>query len=341
MPELRKDPIMDRWVIIAAERGRRPRPATLYEELPPAPNNPFTAGNEDKTPCEVFAIRATGTAPNGPGWDVRVVPNRFPALQVEGDLQPRGIGLYDCMNGIGAHEIIIESPQHDADLPDLPAEQLEKVLLAWVQRTIDLRRDIRLQYHLIFRNKGFLAGATIPHPHSQLIATPVIPDVPKAKLAAARHHFLRKNRCLFADLIDQELATGERVVLQTAHFVVLAPYASRFPFELVIYPLRQCHDLVLLHEAERRDLASVLKRVLARQREVLHDPPYNLMVTNSPSTTARPGRPDYWGTLAEDFRWHVEIVPRLQQIAGFDWATGFSINPVSPEEAAASLREGI
>lgn len=340
MPELRKDPIMERWVIIAPERGRRPRPQALQYELPPAPNNPFSPGNEDKTPPEVFAIRATGSVPNGPGWDVRVVPNRFPALQVEGELRPRGDGLYDCLNGIGAHEIIIESPQHDADLPDLTPEQIEKVLLAWIQRTSDLRRDVRLQYQQIFRNKGFLAGATVAHPHSQLVATPIIPDVPKAKLAAARAHFLRKGRCLFADLIDQELSRGERVVMQTRHFVVLTPYASRFPFELVVYPLRQCHDLILLDETERRDLAYLLRNLLGQLRMALDDPPYNLMITNAPSTVARPGRPDYWGTLADDFRWHLEVVPRLQQVAGFEWGTGFTINPVSPEEAAATLREG-
>jgi len=129
--------------------------------------------------------------------------------------------------------------------------------------------------------------------------------------------------------------------MATRHFVVLTPYASRFPFELVIYPLRQCHDLVLLDESERRDLSYVLKNLLTRLREALHDPPYNLMLTNAPSTVARPGRPDYWGTLADDFRWHLELVPRLQQVAGFEWGTGFAINPVSPEEAAETLREGI
>ncbi len=206
---------------------------------------------------------------------------------------------------------------------------------------IDLRRDIRLQYQQIFRKQRVPGRATVAHPHSQLVATPIIPDVPKAKLAAARAHFLRKGRCLFADLIDQELAAGERVVMATRHFVVLTPYASRFPFELVIYPLRQCHDLVLLDESERRDLSYVLKNLLTRLREALHDPPYNLMLTNAPSTVARPGRPDYWGTLADDFRWHLELVPRLQQVAGFEWGTGFAINPVSPEEAAETLREGI
>jgi len=198
MPELRKDPIMDRWVIIAPERGRRPRPPDSGAGAAAGAEQPvLAAGERGQDPAaEVFAIRATGSLPNGPGWDVRVVPNRFPDAAVEGELHPRGQGSTNAMNGIGAHEIIIESPQHDADLPDMPTEQLEKILLAWIQRTIDLRRDIRLQYQQIFRNKGFLAGATVAHPHSQLVATPIIPDVPKAKLAAARAHSCAKGAAL-------------------------------------------------------------------------------------------------------------------------------------------------
>lgn len=339
MPELRKDPLLERWVIIAAERGRRPSPAGLLEDLPLMPNNPFTAGNEAKTPPEVFAIRRAGTAPNTPGWDVRVVPNRFPALQVEGDTDPRALGMFDLMNGVGAHEVIIETPRHDLDLCDLPPKQVEKVITAYVERTRDLRRDLRLRYHMIFRNKGLAAGATIRHPHSQLIATPIIPSLPKAKLAAAREHYRRKERSVFGDLLQQERAAGERVVIETAHFVVLTPYASRFPFELVVYPLRQCHDLTLITDEERADFAALLVTVLNKLRRALDDPPYNLMLFNAPNAIPRPGRADDWGTLALDYRWHLEIVPRLQHLAGFEWGTGFHINPVAPEEAATFLRE--
>ncbi|MCC7495581.1 MAG: hypothetical protein IT204_24740 [Fimbriimonadaceae bacterium] len=339
MPELRKDPILDRWVIIAAERGHRPLPPSGEAELPLMPNGPFTAGNEDKTPAEVFAVRPPGSPANGPVWDVRVVPNRFPALQVEGQVDPRAVGLFDAMNGVGAHEVIIETPRHDVDLSDLPPGHVEKVLTAYTERIRDLRRDLRLRYHCVFRNRGAAAGATLRHPHSQLIATPIIPALPKAKLAAAREHFRRKERCLFADLIDQERRDGSRVVLESAHHLVLAPYASRSPFELVVYPLRQCHDFTLLTDAERADLAAVLVGVLRRVRAALGDPAYNYMLFNAPSTSARPGRPDYWGTLAHDWRWHLEILPRVTGTAGFEWGTGFHINPVAPEEAAAFLRQ--
>ncbi len=339
MPELRKDPLVDRWVIIAAERGRRPTPEP--DDLEPAPNNPFTPGHEDRTPPEVFAIRPPGSAPNTPGWSVRVVPNRFPALQVEGQTAPAADGLYDRLNGIGAHEVIIESPRHDVDLCDLSADHVGLVLTAYGERIRDLRRDFRMRYHMVFRNKGRRAGATIRHPHSQLIGTPVIPPVPKAKLAAAREYYRQKERCLFADLIDQERRSGARVVLETAHHLVLAPYASRLPFELVVYPLRQCHDFVELADDEQADLAELLIGVLGKLRDALADPPYQMMLCNAPNTTARLGRPDYWGTLAYDWRWHLEIVPRLEVTAGFETATGLYINPVAPEEAAAYLRDGV
>ncbi len=339
MPELRKDPLQDRWVIIAAERGRRPAAARTTEELPPMPNNPFSPGNESRTPPEVLAYRPAGSAPNTPGWDVRVVPNRFPALQVEGLTAPRAMGVYDLMNGVGAHEVIIETPRHDVDLCDLPPKHVEKVIAAYCERIVDLRQDFRLRYHMVFRNKGREAGATVRHPHSQLIATPIIPSVPKAKLAASREHYLRHERCLLADIIDEERRDGTRVVAETKHFIVLTPYASRFPFELLILPLRQCHDVTLITEEERADFAITLTDALKRLRKALDDPPYNYMLFTAPSTTPRPGRPDYWGTLPYDYRWHLEIVPRVQQTAGFEWGTGFYINPVAPEEAASFLRQ--
>lgn len=339
MPELRKDPIGDRWVIIAPERGRRPSPPRPAED-PISMNTPFCAGNEDRTPPEVFAIRPDGSPPNSPGWLVRVVPNRYPVLQVEGELDRRGHGMYDLMNGIGAHEVIIESPRPDLDLCDLPAEHVAHVITAYIERIRDLRRDIRLRHHMVFRNKGTAAGATIRHPHSQLIATPIIPVQPLAKLNACREYYQSKERNLFADIIRQEQEHNERVVLERDGFIVFAPYASRFPFELAIFPLRQCHDVTLLGEGERLAFARVLIEVLQRLRVALDDPPYNYMLFTAPSPARRPGQSDVSETIAEDFRWHLEIVPRLQQTAGFEWGTGFYVNPVAPEDAARFLREG-
>jgi UDPglucose--hexose-1-phosphate uridylyltransferase len=338
MSELRKDPLVERWVIIAPERGRFPWPLTPEPAPPPDAVSPFAEGQEAHTPPEIWAVRAPGTPPNSPGWDVRVVPNRFPALQVEGQLDGQAEGIFDAVAGIGAHEVIVEAPRADVDLCDLPAPHLALVLLAYIERIRDLRRDLRLRYVAVFRNKGRAAGATVNHPLSQLVALPTIPPLPMAKLRSAREHYRRKERSIFSDIIRQEEAHGERVVLQTEHFIVLAPYASRSPFELVIYPRRQCHDLTLISDAERLDLAEVLGNVLRRLRVALNDPPYNYMLFTSPNAIPRPGRADWWSSLEVDYRWHLEIVPRLTAAGGFSAASGCYLNPVAPEEAAAFLR---
>jgi len=300
---------------------------------------PFCYENEDKTPPEIYAVRPANTQPNKPGWLVRVVPNRYPALTIEGDLNRQGLGMFDLMNGVGAHEIIIESPDHHLNLCEALPEQIEHIVRAYIARVEDLRRDKRLRHIIVFRNYGRAAGASLAHPHSQLIATAIVPRLPKEKLEAARLHYQRKERCIFCDLIRQEQALGERVVLETQHFIVLSPFASRFPFELVIFPLRHSHDFVNLQPEEIADLARVLKEALWRLKVALDNPPYNYMIHTAPSTHPRPGRPEYWGTLALDYHWHIEICPRLTRVAGFEWGTGFYINPVAPEEATRFLRE--
>src|SRR2546428_3628291 len=207
MPELRKDPVVGRWVIISTERGRRP--SDFNGSGPPSTNPkicPFDVGNEDKTPPEVLAYREPGTAPNAPGWTVRVVPNKFPALQIEGGLDRRGEGLYDRMNGVGAHEVIIEGPDHATELADLPAEHIAQVLQAYRERILDLSKDTRLRYVLIFKNHGQQAGATLEHTHSQLIATPIIPRVLQEELEGARRYYELKERCVFCDIVHQETA---------------------------------------------------------------------------------------------------------------------------------------
>ncbi len=339
MSQLRKDPVVDRWVIIAAERGRRPSDFKAEPAEVSSAGCPFCEGCEQKTPPEIWGIRAPGTEPNTPGWQVRVVPNKFPALAIEGELNRHGAGMYDLMNGIGAHEVIIETPQHHLDLPDADADHVARVLITYRERTLDLRNDDRLRYVLVFRNHGRVAGASLSHPHSQLIALAITPGLVKSKLDAAREYYRRKERCIFCDIIWQERESGERVVMENDQFIVLSPFAARFPFELAIFPKWHCHDLCLMSDAEMRGLAQVLREMLRRLRAVLDDPPYNYVVHNSPTALPRPGRPDYWGTLALDYHWHLEIYPRLTRMAGFEWGTGFYVNPVAPEHAADSLRE--
>lgn len=340
MPQLRKDPIVERWVIIAEERGLRPSDFKREPEtLPDSSGCPFCYGNEDKTPREVFAIRARGSAPNTSGWEVRVVPNRYPALAIEGDLNRQGLGLFDLMNGIGAHEVIIETPDHHLNLADASPAQMERILTAYRERLLDLRRDVRFRYMLVFRNYGQVAGASLAHPHSQLIAIAITPRTAKEELMHAQEHYRRKERCIFCDLILQEQALGDRVVSQSPHFIALSPFASRFPFEVHLYPLRHSHDFTRLTPEEQTDLARFLPDVLRRLKVALDNPPYNYMLHIAPNPVPRPGRPDYWGTIELDYHWHIEIVPRLTRVAGFEWGTGFYINPVAPEEATRFLRE--
>src|SRR5215475_12046667 len=185
MPELRKDPVVGRWVIISTERGRRPSDFTIEPVRAKATNCVFCPGNESKTPPEILANRSPDSAPNEPGWSLRVVPNKFPALRIEGELEPSGEGLYDRMNGVGAHEVVIETPHHGASLAGLSVDAVADVLFAFRERMLDLKKDPRFAYVLVFENHGEAAGASLEHPHSQLIATPIIPIMVSEELAGS------------------------------------------------------------------------------------------------------------------------------------------------------------
>jgi UDPglucose--hexose-1-phosphate uridylyltransferase len=328
MPELRKDAITGRWVIISTDRRKRPNdfrlePATVIG----GEHCPFCPGREAMTPPEVLAFR-NGSAPNTPGWDLRVVPNKFPALQVEGNLDREGEGLFDRMNGIGAHEVIIETSDHRKMLSTMTEPEIERVLWAYRERVLDLKRDIRFRYILVFKNHGAPAGATLEHSHSQLIALPIVPDYVKDEIEGARRHHASKERCVFCDIIRQETSAGRRVIHENADVVALAPYAPRFPFETWLLP--KSHG-ARFEEAPRQhyeSLARMLKWVLVRMDKALESPPYNMIVHSLPFSEQ----------ATEFYHWHIELIPKLTRTAGFEWGTGFYINPTSPEEAAQVLR---
>jgi len=273
------------------------------------------------------------------GWQVRVVPNKFPALRVEGDLVRSGAGPYDQVSGVGAHEVVIETPEHDVELADQPVAQVARVLGAYRARILDLRRDSRLRYILVFKNCGAEAGASMGHPHSQIMATPITPRTVAMELASAREHYQLKERCIFCDLLAHEYESGERMVLLDSYFATYCPYASRFPFEMHLYPRRHGHDFAALDDDHLLRLAHHLRNVLGRMNAALDNPPYNFMLHTAPSTVQKPARPHYWDTLEADWHWHLEILPRITNVAGFEWGTGFYINPTSPEEAARYLRQ--
>ncbi|OGC25121.1 galactose-1-phosphate uridylyltransferase [candidate division WOR-1 bacterium RIFOXYB2_FULL_42_35] len=342
MPELRKDPISERWVVIATERGKRPTDFSsvpVSEESKGSKGCPFDEGNEAKTPPEIAAWREADTSPNTPGWDVRVVNNLFPALVNQGEVNRTGMGVYDMMSGIGAHEVIIETPQHDLCIPDMPDEQVEKILWAYKQRILEISKDQRFRYVLVFKNYGKTAGASLAHPHSQLIATPITPRYVKLELSNSRAYFLEKERCIFCDIIRQELGSGERIVYENEYFVAFTPFASRFPFEVWLLPRRHEHGFEIMPDQERILLARCLKDILKRLKIALNDPPFNYVLHTCPNQVARAGKPAYWGTIQYDFHWHIEIIPRLTKMAGFEWGSGLYINPTSPEQAAKFLRE--
>ncbi len=332
MPELRKDPVIGRWVIIATERGKRSTDfhCTEPEITVNSGHCPFCGGNEAKTPHEILCLREPGTAPDSPGWWVRTIPNKFPALMIEGDLDRQGEGIYDRMNGVGAHEVIIETPEHHKNLADLEPHHIEKVLYCYRERMIDLRKDPRFKFILVFRNHRSSAGASLDHPHSQLIATPIVPKRVKEELRGALNYYNFKERCVLCDIVHQELRDKERIVVENGHFLTFTPYASRFPYEICIIPKRHkaCYEAIT--NDEMGALAQIVKSSLVRLKKLLNDPPYNYIIHTTPFSLPKDLR---------DYHWHIEIIPRITYVAGFEWGTGFYINSVIPEEAARDLRE--
>jgi UDPglucose--hexose-1-phosphate uridylyltransferase len=332
LPELRRDLITGRWVIISTDRAKRPSDfARQSVQVKGIGFCPFCAGNESKTPPELLQYGRDGGAPNTGGWRVRVVPNKFPALGIEGELDRQGEGLYDRMNGVGAHEVIIETPEHASTLATLPARAVEDVLFAFRDRVLDLKNDKRFRYVLIFKNHGEAAGASLEHPHSQLIALPIVPKRVREEVDAARHYFQDKERCIFCDMIRQEQESKSRVIAENDFFIALAPYAPRFPFEMWILPKTHGSSFENNQSSVFASLAQMLRDCLARLDVVLDRPPYNLMIHTSPV-----------GEEANDhYHWHIEIIPLLTKVAGFEWGSGFYICPTPPEESARFMREAV
>ncbi|MBS0209251.1 MAG: galactose-1-phosphate uridylyltransferase [Planctomycetes bacterium] len=329
MPDLRKDPIVGRWVIVAKSRARRPHDFNSTPALRANSFCPFCEGSEDQTPGEVLSYRNNGAPANKPGWRVRVVPNKFPALEIEGDLQKRGDGIYDMMRGVGAHEVIVESPNHLLSISDLPDDHLAEVFRAYRDRLLDLKRDPRLVYGMIFKNAGEQAGASLEHSHSQLIVTPIVPISVAEEMTGSAEFFRFRGRCVFCDMIQQELSQEKRIVLDLPGFVAFCPFASRFPFEVWVLPKAHNSHYENLSHHGSEELARVMKQVMRKIEGALDRPAYNYIVHTAPFDTGELGH----------YHWHIEIIPRLTKTAGFEWGTGFYINPVPPEEAAAFLRE--
>ena len=331
MSELRQDPTTKAWVILAPERAKRPqqrRKVRLAEELPSWDAScPFCLGNEDQTPEEVFRLPLSGQNSN---WDVRVVPNRFAALEPgEKSAVVEEAHLFRKMAGIGTHEVIIESPFHNTPMAVMPYEQVEKVLIAYQERYNTLKKNRQLKFITIFKNHGWASGTSLVHPHSQLVATPIVAPYYHREFDIAHGYYVDMGSCLYCNLLAEELEKEERIVLQTEQFAVLHPYASRAPYETWIIPKMHCASFGLFPDMYLAELARVLKDTLSCLYQRLDNPAFNLVVDS---------------TITEDeedpyYHWHIRIIPRLTTIAGFEMGSGIYISTEMPEDTASLMRE--
>lgn len=331
MPELRKDPVLGRWIIISKERGKRPTDF-IVEPIPTRGGFcPLCPGNEKTTPTEVLRYGNPPQRANSPGWSLRVVPNKYPALVIEGNLDKAGEGMYDKMNGIGAHEVIIETPNHEESFTYLPLDRMIQVFFAFRDRLNDLAHDPRFRYVMVFKNFGRAAGASLEHSHSQLVALPILPRMIVSELEGSLAYYKYKERCIFCDIINQEHRDATRIVCENERFISIAPFAPRSPFEMWILPTQHASSYTAMDSRSFELLTSIFSESLRRLDACIPNAPYNFVLHTAPLRSEP----------LDHFHWHFEIVPKLTQIAGFEWGSGFYINPTPPEEAAKYLREAV
>jgi len=328
--ELRQDPTTREWVIIAPERGKRPQPEVkkIANTLPGWDAScPFCPGNENQTHGEVFRIPASGKVSD---WKVRVIPNRFPALTLNsGSFIGEDEPFSRKRAGYGAHEVIIEAPSHNTFLALMDYQQVENVLITYQQRYNALKKNPQFKFITIFKNHGWASGTSLAHPHSQLIATPIPATHYHRKSEVAVDYFYDYGRCLYCDMLAEEIQKGERIVAETTDFVVLHPYASRVPYETWIIPREHCASYGLFPITKLFTLAMMLKDTLLCLYHGLDNPAFNLMI----DTTITEDETDPY------YHWHIRIVPRLSTIAGFEMGSGIYINPALPEETASLMRQ--
>lgn len=343
MPELRYNRLNNTWVIISKERAKRPHdyPIGWGKEVGDINKCPFEPGKEHLTPPEVYAIREPGTSPNAPGWKVRVIPNKFPAVRPEEDFFRDSEDIYDRMGGFGYHEVIIDTPDHYKQLQDFSIGEIFLMLLAYRERMKQLYKDKNIYYVQIFKNHGKEAGKSLYHSHSQLIALPRIPRKIDIQINQTRKYFIEKERCFLCDEIKYERKHAERIIEENNRFLIYAPYASAFPFEMRILPKFHSHDFSNITDEDLEDLAKTLQIAVKKLTKVFNNPPFNLILHTAPPVRDIPGRPDYFYDIDKFFHWYIEILPRIAIHAGFELGTEYFINPTPPEKAAKHLREKI
>ncbi|WP_107689481.1 galactose-1-phosphate uridylyltransferase [Coprothermobacter proteolyticus] len=335
MPEFRKDPLTGSWVIIAPERAQRPidanhRTAQVEEFAEWSEECPFCSGNELMTPPEVLAYRSPGTGSNQRGWTLRVVRNKYPALSPDLELNTvTGNDLHRSMVGFGYHEVIIETPSHSRDFSFMALDEIEDVLWAWRDRLLSIRADKRIKYALVFKNYGHRAGASLVHPHSQIIATPMVPKRIEEEVQNMRNYYGEKGACLLCAMLNTEKSEKKRIVEQNQSFTAYCPYASMSAYQIMIVPNWHSSEFIELNPVQIKDLSKILWSVFRRLHSAVGGlVPYNLWLHNSP----------WWQEYDTSFfHWHIDLVPRLSELAGFELGSGLFINHTLPEEAAKTL----
>lgn len=326
MSEIRLNILTREWVIISAERARRPTDYidTREKKAVPAhmPSCPFCLGNERKTADEYFRLSEDG------GWQIRVVANRYPALSLEGERRQSVDGLKRSITAVGRHEIIIETPAHDLDIASYGLKHIEELILIYRGRFNEAHADPRVEHVIIFKNHGEGSGTTIEHPHTQLVAVPVVPMQFRKRVEYAMHYFDDTGQCIVCSMIAKELEEGVRVVIDTDHFLTFIPYAALSPFHTWIFPKRHSATFSSITDDEAKDLAFHMKTLFTKFKNGLEDPDYNYVIRSS-----RPadGRNEYC-------HWYLSVVPRITKTAGFELGSGMFINTEPPEESAAFLR---
>ena len=327
MSELRKDPVVDRWVFLAPERKNRPNDYSTEEPSTDTKNCPFCPGNELKTPPEIPVYLQDKSSPTGEEWTLRIVPNKYAALSPGKCIKPEEDSIYQSMNAVGSHEVIIESPDHIASLEDLTAIQIKNCFSAFRQRIKSLKQDPSVKYVLIFKNHGKSAGSTLSHSHCQLVALPMIPELVRKEIIGAEKYLNKTGKCVYCDLIKEEKRLGQRVVAENDSFIAFCPYASRFPYETWLLP--KVHNSVFEQEDDYSPLAEIYKTTMIRIQKVLKKPAYDFILHTDP----RPKDNSF------HYHWYLEILPKTIQMAGFELGSGYYINPLGPEDAANNLRQ--
>lgn len=323
MAELRKDPTTRRWVIVASGRGKRPSDFRGKARRATKKDCPFEPGAPEVKKAAVYLHWEHPAK-----YSVAVVPNKYPALSYEG--LPRMVvkGLYTTIDAVGGHEIFVDTPRHTATWATMTVDEFEALLYAYRERYKFWFKDERVKYVLIFKNWGLGSGASLVHPHSQLAATPVVPPRTLEELEKGERHFKAKRTCIYCDLLKDEKRLKRRIVHESESFIVMCPFASRFPFELQIFPKRHSSNFVDSRLDEIKDLAETMHAVFGRVKRILGDPPYNALIHVAPQ----------YAPNLRFYHWHIEIIPRLTEVAGFEWGAGVYINPTPPEQAAVVLR---